>query len=190
MIELFEKLDKWDKKVSKNLGDTSPKMLTLASFFALTGNAQPWLVISALFLFFDVFYKSQSDNLAQLLVMGLGGLTSTAIKYITKRKRPDEQSALRYIATGDQWSFPSGHATRMGILAIFMTLYYPTFGWIFILWAVGVCYGRIAMQIHSFLDIIGGTILGLSLGTVTYFLLSYFDSFLGPAAEWLVNLFN
>lgn len=189
MVEFIKKLDKWDKKFSQQMGDTSPRMLTIASFFALSGNAQPWIILSILFLIFDVFFKHQSDNLTQLLVMGIGGLTSTTIKYITKRKRPDEQTALRYIATGDHWSFPSGHATRMGILAMFMTLYYPVFGWVFILWAVGVCYGRIALQIHYFLDILGGTILGLSFGAVTYFLMDYLDVIFDPVVNWLQGLF-
>ena len=189
MADFFRKLDEWDKKVSKRMGETSPAMLTLGSFFALSGNAQPWIFISVLFMVFDVFYKHQSDNLAQLLVIGIGGLTSTIIKYITKRKRPDEQVALKYIATGDQYSFPSGHATRMGITGMFMTLYYPVFGWIFFLWALGVCYGRIALQIHYFLDITCGIVLGISFGAVTYFLMDYLDVILDPVASWLTSLF-
>ncbi|MHA1200174.1 MAG: phosphatase PAP2 family protein [Candidatus Heimdallarchaeaceae archaeon] len=188
MAELFQRMDEWDKKISKKMGETSPKMLTVASFFALSGNAQPWILISVLFLMFDIFFKDQSDNLFQLIIIGLGGLTSTIIKYITKRKRPDEEVALKYIATGDHYSFPSGHATRMGITALFMMLYYPAFGWIFALWAFGVCYGRIALQIHYFLDIIGGTILGLIFGAVTYFLMDYLDVILDPVTNWLTSL--
>ncbi len=189
MIGFFQKLDNWDKNFSKRMGRTSPKVKTIASFLALSGNAQPWIFISVLFLIFDIFFKSQSDNLAQLLVMGIGGLTATSVKYITKRKRPDEEVALKYISTGDQYSFPSGHATRMGILAMFMSLYYPAFGWIFILWAIGVCWARISLQIHYFLDITGGVLIGLSFGVVTYFLMDYLDVILDPVANWIASLF-
>ena len=188
MADLFHRVDNWDKKISKRMGKASPKMLKLASILALSGNAQPWMVVSFLFFVFDIFFRNRSDNLVQLSVAGIGGLTSAIIKYITKRKRPDEQIALKYISTGDQWSFPSGHATRMGCLAMFMTLYYPTFGWIMVIWAVGVCYGRIALQIHYFLDIVGGALLGISFGAVAYFLMNYFDVIFDPISNWFPSI--
>ncbi len=188
MADLFRKIDEWDKKFSKRMGETSQGMLKFASFLALSGNAQPWMIVSFLFFVFDIFFKHRSDNLVQLIIAGIGGLTSAIIKHITKRKRPNEEVALKYIATGDHWSFPSGHATRMGCLAMFMTLYYPTFGWIIIIWAIGVNYGRIALQIHYFLDIIGGTILGAGFGVVAYFIMDYLDVILDPISNWFPTI--
>ncbi|MHA1219532.1 MAG: hypothetical protein ACTSO5_12785 [Candidatus Heimdallarchaeaceae archaeon] len=51
MAELFKKMDEWDKKISKRIAQKSQKNLKIASFFALSGNAQPWFVISILFFF-------------------------------------------------------------------------------------------------------------------------------------------
>ena len=187
MAELFTKMDEWDKRISKRIAQKSQKNLKLASFFALSGNAQPWFVISILFFFLDVFME-RSDNLIQMTLAGAVGLTTTTIKYLTKRKRPNEQVALKYIATGDHFSFPSGHASRMGSLAMFMTLIFPTFGWIFILWAIAVCFGRIALEVHYFGDIVGGVIWGAILGAIFYALRNYFYIIFDPVSNWIPTI--
>jgi len=187
MAELFKKIDEWDKKISKRIAQKSQKNLKIASFFALSGNAQPWFVISILFFILDVFME-RSDNLIQITIAGAVGLTTTTIKYLTKRKRPNEQVALKYIATGDHFSFPSGHASRMGGLAMFMILVFPTFGWIFALWAIAVCYGRIALEVHYFVDIVGGAIGGAIIGAIFYAIRNYLYIIFDPISNWFPTI--
>ncbi len=183
MTELFKKIDEWDKKISQRIAQKSQKTLKVASFFALSGNVQPWLVISFMFFILDVFME-RSDNLIQITLAAVVGLTTTTIKFLTRRIRPNEQVALKYIASGDHFSFPSGHASRMGSLAMFMALLFPTFGWIFILWAIAVCYGRIALEVHYFVDIVGGLIWGSIVGVIFYVIRNYFYIIFDPVSNW------
>jgi undecaprenyl-diphosphatase len=183
MAELFNKIDEWDKKVSKKIAQKSQKTLKVASFFALSGNMQPWLVISFVFFILDVFME-RSDNLIQITLAAAVGLTTTIIKFLTRRIRPNEQVALKYIASGDHYSFPSGHSSRMWSLALFMTLLFPTFGWIFILWAIAVCYGRIALEVHYFVDIAGGAIWGTIVGVVFFLIRNYLYIIFNPISNW------
>ncbi|OLS31067.1 MAG: hypothetical protein HeimAB125_17260 [Candidatus Heimdallarchaeota archaeon AB_125] len=187
MAELFKKIDEWDKKVSKKIAQKSQKTLKVASFFALSGNVQPWLVISFVFFFLDVFME-RSDNLIQILLAAIVGLTTTIIKILTKRIRPNEQVALKYIASGDHYSFPSGHASRMGSLAMFMILFFPSFGWIFAIWAIAVCYGRIALEVHYFVDIVGGVIWGAIVGAIFYLIREYLYYIFDPISNWFPTI--
>ena len=183
MTAFLEKLSMWDKEVTLKMAAKSPKRKKLASFLAISGNALPWFIISFLLFVFDLF-MSRNVNLLQLFLAAVCGMTTSSIKYITRRQRPDERLAKSYAADIDYWSFPSGHAGRMFSLAITLTLFYPRVGWIFIIWALAVCYGRIALQIHWFLDIVFGALVGSIWAVIGFLLREKFFAIFNPISEW------
>ncbi|MCG3227265.1 MAG: phosphatase PAP2 family protein [Candidatus Heimdallarchaeota archaeon] len=187
MVAILDKLSMWDKKITTKIAAKSPKRKKLASFFAISGNALPWFIISFLFFIFDLF-MSRNVNLLQMFLAATCGLTTSSIKYLTRRQRPDEVLAKQYAADIDHWSFPSGHTGRMFSLAITLTLFYPRVGWVFLIWAIAVSYGRIALQIHWFLDIVGGAIIGTIWGVIGYVLREKFFMLFTPISEWFPRI--
>jgi undecaprenyl-diphosphatase len=183
MTAFLENISEWDKRTTKKMAAKSSKQMRYASFFAISGNALPWFILSFLLFVFDLF-MSRNVNLLQLLLAAACGLTTSTIKYLSRRQRPDEILAKRYAADIDNWSFPSGHAGRMFSLAITLTLFYPRVGWVFLIWAIAVCYGRISLQIHWFLDIVFGALAGTIWALIGYFLRDKFFTILNPISEW------
>ncbi len=181
-------LDEWDKRVSQKIVDRTAKHKTLFSLLALSGNAQPWIILSVIFFIFDIF-MDRTINIFQLLVLGIAGLTTTIIKFIIKRKRPSEDMVKKYVARGDHYSFPSGHATRMACSAIVMILFFPEVGWLFGIWAIGVNIARISLRLHYVLDVIGGTVVGLIIGAIFFiFSVPILELFV-PFVEWFPHIF-
>ena len=183
------RLSEWDERVSQRIADKSANHLTIASFFALSGNSQPWFILSAIFFIFDLF-MDRSVNLLQLMVIGVSGLTTSIIKFTIKRQRPSQQALKKYIAKGDHYSFPSGHASRMACTAVIMICFFPTIGWLFAIWAIGVDIARIALQLHYVLDILGGTIIGGVIGGIFYIFRQPFLDFFNPISEWFPHVFK
>lgn len=181
-------LDMWDKRVSQKIVDRTAKHRTLYSILALSGNSQPWIILSIVFFIFNVF-MTREFNIFQLLVLIISGLTTTIIKFIVKRKRPSEEMLKKYVARGDHYSFPSGHASRMATSAIIMILAFPEVGWLFGLWAIGVNIARISLKLHYVLDIIGGTVVGLLIGTIFFIFSGSILNLLQPLVDWIPNIF-
>ncbi|MCG3222347.1 MAG: phosphatase PAP2 family protein [Candidatus Heimdallarchaeota archaeon] len=187
MDAILDKFSKWDKTITTKIAAKSPKRMKLASFFAISGNAIPWFIVAFLFFIFDLF-MSRNVNLLQMFLAAACGLTTSSIKFLIRRQRPDEELAKQYAVDIDNWSFPSGHAGRMFSLAITLTLFYPRVGWVFLIWAIAVCYGRIALQIHWFLDIVGGALIGSIWAVIGYVLREKFFVLFTPISEWFPQI--
>ncbi|NPD90044.1 MAG: phosphatase PAP2 family protein [Asgard group archaeon] len=187
MTAILDELSVWDKKITRKIAANSSKQMKLASFFAISGNAPQWFIMSFMFFIFDLF-MSRNVNLLQMSLAAACGLTTSMIKFLTRRKRPNEILAKSYAVDIDNWSFPSGHAGRMFSLAITLTLFYPRVGWVFLIWAIAVCYGRIALQIHWFLDIVGGATIGIIWAVIGYILREKFFVLFTPISEWFPQI--
>ena len=181
-------LDEWDKRVSQKIVDRTAKHKTMFSLLALSGNSQPWIILSLIFFIFDIF-MDRTINIFQLLVLGIAGLTTIVVKYIVKRKRPSDEMLKKYVARGDYYSFPSGHASRMACSAIVMILFFPEVGWLFGIWAIGVNIARISLRLHYVLDVIGGTVVGLIIGIIFFIFSGPILELFVPFAEWFPHIF-
>ncbi len=80
---------------------------------------------------------------------------------------------------GGQYGFVSSHATNSFALAIFSGLLlkkqYPKLLLIMLLWAALVSYSRIYVGVHYPADILGGAILGTTVGLLTFWLMRLFN---------------
>jgi len=181
-------LDEWDKRVSQKIADRTAKHKNLYSLLALSGNSQPWIILSVIFFVFDIF-MNRTINIFQLFVLGVSGLTTVIIKYTVKRKRPSDDMIKKYVAKGDYYSFPSGHASRMACSAIVIILFYPEVGWLFGIWAIGVNIARISLRLHYVLDVICGTVVGLIIGMIFFIFSDPILALFIPFTEWFPHIF-
>ncbi|MCG3216965.1 MAG: phosphatase PAP2 family protein [Candidatus Heimdallarchaeota archaeon] len=184
MASFFTKLNLWDKKISGKIVENSANKFQILSFFALSGNGQPWVIASVLFFIFDIFME-RSENLVIFASISLANLFNLILKFSIKRRRPNEDVSKRYVTQIDFNAFPSGHACRMGAMAMLMILFFPKIGWLFALWAIAVGYGRIALQLHYLVDIVGGTIIGAALSTFGFIFYDRIAIFIEPLIDWI-----
>ncbi len=119
-------------------------------------------------------------------------ISSQIIKPMVGRVRPCNDPELlgkvNLLAAycGANGSFTSSHAANhFGIAAfIFFTAscLFAGYRWLFFIWAAVICYAQIYVGVHFPLDIMGGTIIGLTVGKFTS---QIFTQYFGP-----LTLFN
>ena len=188
MSSMLGKLDQWDRKISGRIAEKSSKVLGLAKFLATSGNGQPWVIASILFFIFDIF-MTRSENFAIFFTVMFTGLFNLILKQLINRTRPNEEESRNYVTQLDFKAFPSGHACRMGAMGILMMLFFPRIGWLFLIWALAVGYGRIALELHYFLDVLGGTVVGASIASLGYIFYSRIAPLIEPLIAWFPTVF-
>jgi membrane-associated phospholipid phosphatase len=103
-------------------------------------------------------------------------ISSDIIKVITDKPRPCRDSMLEPGARllvnrcPGHSSFTSSHATNHFAVAMFIYITFRHFVnwsiWFFI-WAFAICYAQVYVGVHFPIDVIGGAILGCSIGYTT-----------------------
>lgn len=88
-----------------------------------------------------------------------------ALKTLVRRPRPkvNKQDMFATVSV-DNFSFPSGHATRAMLIAIFcldaVNVSYGMRSWV-AMWATFVCLSRIFLGRHYFSDVFSGALIGI-----------------------------
>lgn len=92
------------------------------------------------------------------------------IKAYVRRRRPASNSPDMFVTVGpDQFSFPSGHASRAVFIAYFFAFLYPVsiiFSLPLIIWSASICVSRILLRRHHILDVMAGVVLGFVEGLI------------------------
>jgi undecaprenyl-diphosphatase len=102
---------------------------------------------------------------ALFLVIFLAATLTIALKYTLRRQRPNAPTGFASLRH-DRYSFPSGHAVRMGSLAGAIAALSPTWGAVFALLALAVSLSRVLVGVHYLGDVAVGVVLGAGLGWV------------------------
>jgi len=96
------------------------------------------------------------------LAVAATGLAVDLAKILIGRARPRHlfESGITGFAPGSLasswWSFPSGHATTIGAVAMTLTLLFPRLAWVWLALALAVAIGRIGATVHFVSDTIAG----------------------------------
>ena len=92
---------------------------------------------------------------AILLSVGVG----TVIKYAVRRPRPSDLEGF-YSRRVDNYSFPSGHAIRVACIALVLSIAFPQWVGLLVLYAFLVALCRVTLSIHYLSDVLAGLTLG------------------------------
>jgi membrane-associated phospholipid phosphatase len=146
-----------------NIANTPGWQRTLARIFAHSGDS--WLMIPVMGLFWLVGDGTWKWRLLVLfLAMCITAVLAVGLKRLIGRQRPEGDWGLIYRST-DPHSFPSGHAARLFMMAVFsLALGSPGLMVALWFWAPLVALARVAMGVHYLSDVLGGALLGFFFG--------------------------
>lgn len=176
----FGKLIQWDRDLSfliyRQYNSNFPRVLLL--LLELSGHGVPWLIAPiVIFVFKPELSATAAALMLNFLALTIVDLVAIGIfKPIFHRARPAYNTGIGQITIHvvDQFSFPSGHATRAGFVAAFLAdvrIAHPEgldpliasspFLIMTIIWAVAICASRVALGRHHVLDVLVGVVLGI-----------------------------
>ena len=116
--------------------------------------------------------KHKKAGLLVLIGLLLGVIIGNGIlKNLVMRSRPCwiNTDFNLLIANPKDYSFPSGHALSSTIAATVITLYRKKWGIIVIPITALMAFSRLYLYVHFPTDILGGIVMGIIIGYVTYF---------------------
>lgn len=192
---LLQLILQWDKDVSFLLyrfyQTHIPSRLPLL-LLEVSGHGVPWLMLPiAIFLFKPNLSPTAAALMVNFLLLTLLDLAAIGLlKPLFHRKRPAYNTGIGHVTIHivDQFSFPSGHATRAGFVTAFILLVQrlhpdglhrsiacPAFFGLTFLWATAICVSRVALGRHHVLDVVVGAFLGAS------YVLLWQPFWIGPA---------
>ncbi len=97
----------------------------------------------------------------------LAAAVTYGIKFTVRRRRPQEIGGF-YSRRYDAHAFPSGHATRMGTVAIWGTVLFPQWAplfWVVSLWCI---LSRAALGVHYLGDVVVGFLIGAGVSLLVW----------------------
>lgn len=157
-----------------NHGWEHPLLDAILPWWRTKTNWIPAYLVAVAWLLYSYQWKGFYYLLALAITVGIADqLSSELIKKTVERPRPCREvsltpSARTLVHCGGGYSFTSSHATNHFAVAIFLFLGWARqWGrWRYLLlgWAAIVALAQVYVGVHYPLDILGGTILGSTLG--------------------------
>jgi undecaprenyl-diphosphatase len=137
----------------------------LAIFLAHSGDSWFWGIGLVLVWWLgDVFWKHSA--LWIFIGIAVTAIITQALKWLIRRERPEGNWGALY-RNVDPHSFPSGHSSRVAMLAVLGLALGPTwFALLLGLWAPLVALARVSMGVHYLSDVLAGAALGIIVGLV------------------------
>ena len=160
MSSPFQRLTAWEHEIAPALTlPTSSRWRWLPALGAHLGDGPLWAIIGVGLLIWGNAFLRGLVLIGGAAVLGSSGI-STAIKYIVRRRRPQELTQF-YAVKHDRYSFPSGHATRMAAIAVIVARLVPGLAAAGYALAVIIALCRVLVGVHYFTDVLVGLLIGL-----------------------------
>ena len=137
-----------------------------------------YLVVGSIVILTVLAYRqpTQEEGVIFFLTVSILLITALIIQKILKRiihkSRPRQSEDV--FTPLDTFAFPSGHATGLTVLMLFVFDRDATLGFILLILSTCVLTARILSNVHDIKDIIGGIVLG---AVATYFLTTPIQNF-------------
>lgn len=181
-ISFWSKLNQWDKELFIKLNShwTNSFFDTLFPFFRNSVFWAPLYIFMAAFIAFNFGKKGLWWALVFICTVALTDLTGNHLfKEIFQRPRPcSDPLFLNHVRLllnqcSGSYSFVSNHAANHFGMATFAVLTFKGIfkKWMYFayLWAFLIGYAQIYVGVHYPLDVLGGAVLGIIIGSVTAF---------------------
>jgi len=178
-LTMRERIMVWDKVASRRVYDASYSSTRLfLIFLEFTGHGGLWVILPLLwYLLRSDMRPAVAASLLNYMALAVVDLAVIGIlKPVVRRPRPEQNRGITAITIHaiDQYSFPSGHATRAGLNAAYIaylqilhpeTLYKfmrsPLFLFAVVVWAAAVAVSRVGLGRHHIIDVGVGLLLGV-----------------------------
>ncbi|MGB0842666.1 MAG: phosphatase PAP2 family protein [Pseudoalteromonas shioyasakiensis] len=162
---ILTKLAKVDEQLFLSLfNDASPIWLRRSALgFSKSGDGGLYVV-----LFLGFWWFTEQLHFQQLAMSILVGFAiERPIYFLAKKRiarvRPcDSLVQGAYLVPSDQFSLPSGHSAGAFVVATILTIYFPEFAVLWLMWASGVAASRVIIGVHYPADVVIGAVMGSS----------------------------
>jgi undecaprenyl-diphosphatase len=163
-----EQRQRWieiDSELTEGIGLLMDSRITRLSMTVLahSGDSMLWFIAGALMWRFGLGLWSRLGERI-VIITAITWLCTTVLKLFIQRPRPEGEQKFFYLNI-DANSFPSGHAVRAGGLTVALGSILPVCGvLILVLWALCVCFSRVALGLHYVSDVVAGFVVGALAG--------------------------
>ena len=91
------------------------------------------------------------------------------LKKLFKRPRPCDflMNLTAHVTPSDKFSLPSGHTAAAWLMACIIAHFYPPFAFIAYIWAALIGLSRVLLGVHYPSDVVAGTLLGMTIASLS-----------------------
>ena len=170
---LAQQMERWDififNQLFKHLNQKS--LYLPALFFTRLGDGFLYFIICPI-IYFTLLPNPWPCAIITFLAMVIEKISYYLLKKQLKRERPlaKSTSIKQLIEPPDEFSFPSGHTSSAFCMAAMMSHYFPGYGILLFSIAALIGFSRLLLKVHFPLDVIAGSVLGLSTAYIILFL--------------------
>ena len=156
-----------DLKLSRKLAFCAePNALRpVMKLLEFSAHGVPWIVGTFIVLLLQETSQEIEIILNLLFALLVDLLVIGVLKGVFRRKRPHYNQEDMFLTVSlDNYSFPSGHATRSAMLAVYLLTHFrfrAALKLLTVLWSLCVSFSRVVLGRHHLFDVIAGLFVGV-----------------------------
>jgi undecaprenyl-diphosphatase len=160
-----------DYRLMRRVNRWSAPQWVRAWMICATRGGDGWLWYALMAALLAAGGEERFRAVGAMLLAGAISITNFLwMKRVANRKRPChvEPHCWATLLPPDQFSFPSGHTMTAFALAVVVSLFYPSLMVGVLFCAVSIAASRILLGMHFLSDVLAGSLLGTSIGYLTF----------------------